>query len=207
VLGVTEGRLEDRIAERLLAFNLPSDPHVVAGSAEYLMLLRHWNRRINLTALPLPTSIPDVSIDKLIVEPLFATKFDAPADGLWFDIGSGGGSPAIPLRLAWRSGRLCLVDSKAKRGAFLREAIRRLALNDTVVSTARFEDIAKPGEIGLATVRAVRLDGSLLDAIVSSLEPGGRLLCFGKVQAPASLTVDGTAALPDGSQLLAFRRI
>ena len=42
------------------------------------------------------------------------------------DIGSGGGSPAIPLALAVPGLRLLMVESKTRKSVFLREAVRAL---------------------------------------------------------------------------------
>ena len=66
----------------------------------YFRLLAHWNAKINLTALPLdpPT---DETLDRLLVEPLAAARQIrrcAAASGS--TSGSGGGSPAIPLKIA-----------------------------------------------------------------------------------------------------------
>ena len=44
------------------------------------------------------------------------------------DVGSGGGSPAIPLKLAVPRLSLTMVEAKARKSAFLREAIRHLGL-------------------------------------------------------------------------------
>ena len=56
-----------------------------------------WNRKINLTAL----TDPDEAIDRLLLEPLVAARYlPVPGEPSLMDIGSGGGSPAIPLKLA-----------------------------------------------------------------------------------------------------------
>ena len=104
-------------------------------------LLAQWNARINLTALPLdpPT---DETFDRLLVEPLAASRqIPTHTPNVWFDLGSGGGSPAIPLKIARPALRLTMIDSKERNGAFLREVIRTLGLADSVVQTARFEEI------------------------------------------------------------------
>ena len=53
---------------------------------------------------------------------------DDASDALWFDIGSGGGSPAIPLKLARPTLPLPMVESKTRKAVFLREAVRALGL-------------------------------------------------------------------------------
>ena len=49
------------------------------------------------------------------------------------DIGSGGGSPAIPLVLALPRMQLVMVESKTRKSVFLREAVRALDLAAEVV--------------------------------------------------------------------------
>jgi 16S rRNA (guanine527-N7)-methyltransferase len=60
------------------------------------------------------------------------------------DIGSGGGSPAIPLKLSAPAASLTMVEVKARKSAFLREAIRTLRLERSSVETARYELLARP---------------------------------------------------------------
>jgi 16S rRNA (guanine527-N7)-methyltransferase len=148
----------------------------------YYRLLALWNGKMNLTALPLdpPT---DETFDRLLVEPLAASR-QIPADvaSVWFDLGSGGGSPAIPLKIARPRLLLTMVESKERKSAFLREAVRTLELTGTVALTARFEDAAARteylGKVDLITVRAVRADDALLETVDRLLSVAGRLLLF-----------------------------
>ena len=149
----------------------------------YFELLSKWNAAINLTALPLdPPS--EAAVDRLFVEPLAASIHLPPTKGgIWFDLGSGGGSPALPLRVAAGPRRLTMVEAKTRKAAFLREAARAMALGDASVENARFEDLSKePSAAGLAelvTIRAVRIDSATEGATARLLGPGGHLLLFG----------------------------
>ena len=49
--------------------------------------------------------------------------------------------PAIPLKLALPRLRLTMVESKARKSAFLREAVRHLGLENATVETARYEEL------------------------------------------------------------------
>ena len=147
----------------------------------YVSILSRWNGRMNLTALQLdpPT---DETVDRLIIEPLAAARH-VPNEGCtWFDLGSGGGSPAIPLKIARPSLELVMIESKARKAAFLREAVRALGLEDSRVENARFEEIALEGEnVGaadLVTVRAVRPDDALFASSAELLRENGRLMMF-----------------------------
>ena len=64
----------------------------------YYRLLSRWNTKINLTALPLE-DLTDHAVDRLLIEPLAAARFVPESPLTWFDLGSGGGSPALPLKL------------------------------------------------------------------------------------------------------------
>jgi 16S rRNA (guanine527-N7)-methyltransferase len=169
-------RLVDRAIEKW-------DIHL-AGSQfrqieQYLVLLARWNRTINLTALPLE-GFPGAALDRLVGEPLTAAKHVPDLGGTWFDLGSGGGSPAIPLKIARPSLALVMIESRSRKAAFLGEAVRRLGLERTVVLAGRIEklDPATAGTVDLVTVRAVRADPGLLEAVEVLLKPGGRLMLF-----------------------------
>jgi 16S rRNA G527 N7-methylase RsmG len=64
----------------------------------YYRLLNHWNKKINLTALRLE-SLSDHAIDRILVEPLVAAEAVSRSSIEWWDLGSGGGSPAIPIKI------------------------------------------------------------------------------------------------------------
>jgi len=154
----------------------------LAGQLEiYCRLLAHWNSRINLTALPLnPTT--DLAVDRLFIEPLAAARYLPPESAVWFDVGSGGGSPAIPLRLVRQAGRLIMVESRERKAAFLREVVRALGLDGTSVEAKRIEDLADGTHMGTAdliTVRAVKMESSLLEALRALIRLGGLILLFG----------------------------
>jgi len=151
----------------------------------YFDLLVKWNSRINLTSLQL-SPLADETVDRLFVEPLAAVPFFPTESASWFDLGSGGGSPAIPLRVTSGHGVLTMIEAKARKAAFLREVLRTLNLPHASVENARFEDIAHLHRNGahLVTVRAVRVDATLTEALVSLLGFEGRLLLFTASPAP-----------------------
>src|SRR5262245_21627170 len=84
--------------------------------AAYFGLMAKWNTTLNLTALQVePAS--DEAIDRLIVEPVVAAALVDPKDILLVDLGSGGGSPGIPLKVSAPHLQLILVESKARKSA------------------------------------------------------------------------------------------
>src|SRR6266851_795023 len=88
--------------------------HELSQLEAYYELLDRWNAKINLTAFPLdpPT---DEALDRLLIEPLIAARYVEDSPIAWFDLGSGAGSPAIPLKILRPRARLTMVESRGKK--------------------------------------------------------------------------------------------
>ena len=155
--------LADGLADRLTAY--------------YELLLR-WNRKINLTSI----DNVDEAVDRLLLEPLAAVRHFPPGVKRLMDVGSGGGSPAIPFKLALPDVALTMVEVKARKSAFLREAIRQLQLKGADVENARFEELLARPELheayDLLSVRAVRAEARVLTSLQAFLKSGGSMVLF-----------------------------
>lgn len=176
---MTSREFRERLSRRARKAHVVVPEDVIAPFETYYRLLAQWNVKINLTALPLqpPT---DATFDRLFIEPLLAAGLVPDAPGVWFDLGSGGGSPALPLKMVRPSLLLTLVESKTRKAAFLREAVRALKLPGTEVANLRFQELPAPDPAAdFVTVRAVRPDRILLDESARLLRIGGHLLFFG----------------------------
>jgi 16S rRNA (guanine527-N7)-methyltransferase len=172
----------DRLVERSRLAGAELNLDIVEGLDTYYRLLVQWNEKLNLTGLPL-NPITDQAVDRLFVEPLAAARYVPKSSLVWFDVGSGGGSPALPLKIARPLAELTMVESKSRKAAFLREAVRALNLRNASVEGWRFEDFAKDsGRRRLAeliTIRAVKLTDELVWAILSMLRSQGSVFLFG----------------------------
>jgi len=152
--------------------------------AAYYDLLFRWNRKINLTSI----DNLDQAIDRLLLEPLVAARHFPPDVRRLMDIGSGGGSPAIPFKLALPNVHLTMVEVKARKSAFLREAVRHLGLDHVQVETARYEELLARPELHEAhdavSLRAVRIEARVLASLQAFLAPSGVLLLFRGPEGP-----------------------
>ena len=176
---MTSREFRERLSRRARRVRVRAPEEVLAPLETYYRLLAQWNVKINLTALPLQTPT-DATFDRLFIEPLLAAELIPDVPGTWFDLGSGGGSPAFPLKMVRPSLSLTLVESKTRKAAFLREVIRALKLPGTEVANMRFQELPTPTpQADLVTVRAVRADRTLLDESARLLRVGGHLLFFG----------------------------
>ena len=169
---------QTRLLRRAAKAGLFPPDDLVASLTEYYELLARWNRKINLTAL----SDPDEAIDRLLLEPLVAARHLPPGTARLMDIGSGGGSPAIPLKLAAPAMALTMVEVKVRKSAFLREAVRHLSLVDANVENARYEELLARPELherfDVLTIRAVRVQPKTLTSLQAFVRPLGTLMLF-----------------------------
>lgn len=153
-------------------------PEAQEALVVYLELLTRWNRKINLTSLSLEP-LTEAAIDRLLVEPLIAGREVLPTDRKLVDLGSGGGSPGIPLKLVSSSLSVKLVEVKVRKCAFLREVARELALTDFEVINSRHEEIlVRPDlvdKIDVVSFRAIRADRGLWSTARGLLRTTGRV--------------------------------
>lgn len=100
---------------------------LASGLARFLVLLGRWQGATNL--------VGDVSVDSIltdhVLESLAGARF-VPESGGLLDVGSGNGFPAVPLLLARPELRGVLLEPRERRWAFLKEAIRELAIDAEV---------------------------------------------------------------------------
>lgn len=178
---MTTREFHDRLRRKARRAGLSISAELAEGLEAYYRLLELWNQKINLTALPL-TDAPDEAMDRLLIEPLLAARFLPTPDCRVLDVGSGGGSPAIPMKLAVPGIQMWMVEAKTRKCAFLREAIRQLALFDTVVETARYEELLTRPDLheamNVVTVRAVRVEIRVLMSLQAFARPGGQIFLF-----------------------------
>lgn len=145
--------------------------------SQYLDLILEANKTTNLTRI---TDTEQACLlhleDSLVGLPEVS---DAP-EGLYGDLGSGGGFPGVPLALA--TGReTLLVDSVKKKMAIVQHALDELALGDQITtSSERIEDLPVDyeGRFAVLTARALARLVSLIELASPLLQKGGHLVCY-----------------------------
>lgn len=97
-----------------------------------------------------------------------------PAAGSLIDVGSGNGSPGLVFALVRDDLDVTLLEPRARRWAFLREAARAAGRAVTVLRVRH--DGYRGAPARTVTLRALALPTAALAALVV---PGGRLVVFG----------------------------
>lgn len=148
------------LESELRKFEIDLPPEQKRTLARYCDELVHWNRKINLTGL----TGPDM-VRRLVVEPVWIALQLKP-HGVLVDIGSGNGSPAIPLHVVCNFQTAHLIEARARKAAFLRHVIAALKLPEVVIHRTRFETVVselKPAD--WISLQGVALDRPLIDSI------------------------------------------
>ena len=190
------------LTERLTQAGLTTGAAHLQQLERFYLLLKQWNERVNLTALPLDDPPSPKTLDRLFVEPALGAHLVEGQCAVQYDFGSGSGSPAIPLRILGASALLVMVESRERKSAFLRECPNQLGLQRSEVLTLRVQKIPpeRYGTVDLVTIRALRTGSDVLAVVKSLLSSTGRLLTFGG-EAPEGFLCDRAVKAPDGSTI------
>jgi 16S rRNA (guanine527-N7)-methyltransferase len=116
---------------------------------KYLHELIAWNARINITAI----KTPDEVVIKHFLDSL-STLPVLPEQGCVADVGSGGGFPGIPIKIARPALQVTLIEATRKKANFLRHIIRSLDLAAIEVWEGRVEDFPEEKKFDCIISRA-----------------------------------------------------
>jgi len=153
----------------------------------YCRELTAWNSKFNLTAI---TDYKEVQarhfLDSLSVA--LALPQPLPPGLMLLDVGAGAGFPGIPLKIAYSSFNLTLLEATGKKAAFLKHAVSLLGLDGVNIIAERAEDAAHHEELrekyDAVVSRAVAELPSLMELTLPFCRVGGRVIAQkkGRVQ-------------------------
>ncbi len=140
----------------------------------YTVLLRKWNRTINLVSR---NTLP-VLWERHILDSAQIMAFCPEEARIWADLGSGAGLPGaivavLAAQFCPRLSVIC-VESDQRKAAFLQTAIRELGLRARVIA-GRIEEI-DPLEADVVSARALAPLPDLLAHASRHLKPAGRAI-------------------------------
>lgn len=165
-----------QVVRELRAYGIEADARLCGRIRDYLALLLRWNEKIALTTVGDPLDILRFHFG----ESLFAASVVPVEIGRLADVGSGAGFPGMPLAMLNPKLHVVLIESNAKKTAFLAEVARHLELSNVEILKARTEDIDRAGtpDLAFVTARAVGDHGGLLSWAKTHLGTGGKAVIW-----------------------------
>lgn len=103
----------------------------------YYREITAWNEKINL----LSRSSSGDTLLKMLIDSLTPLPFLPYNKSTLLDMGSGGGFPGIPLKIACDTIKVSLLESARKKTSFLKHLIRTLKLTEITVIHGRAENL------------------------------------------------------------------
>jgi 16S rRNA (guanine527-N7)-methyltransferase len=170
--------------------------------------LREGNRRVNLTRIVDPAQVETKHfLDSLTAALPLLDRLRANEPLRLVDVGSGGGMPGLPLKIAFPQLRVTLVESIGKKAAFLRATVEQLGMPDVEVVADRAETAAHDPQhrdaYDWATGRALGSLPVVIELCGAFLAPGGLLVA----QRSGDLDTELTHAAPAFKALRLWSRI
>lgn len=141
----------------------------------YLEELYRWNKKISLT------SVEREDAEEVLIKPSVSMMEHFPlTKGLnVFDIGAGGGIPAVVLAIHLPKYHFSLVESVQKKCSFLTHVSLALGLENIVVLNERIEKLAKKEEFkgcaDIITSRQIPAE-TVFNTAQQLLKAGGRVI-------------------------------
>jgi len=166
---------EATIRHALGEFQIAVNDQQVFYIQQYIKVLRHWNEKLNLTAIRGPLEI----LYRHFCESMFAVGAIPVDSGRLADIGSGPGFPGLPMKILRPEIELFLVESNIKKGTFLAEVIRELELKNARVLISRYEELGEElAPLDYVCSRAVGEFGPFLAWASSERVSAGRAILW-----------------------------
>jgi len=137
-------------------------------------MLQEASKSYNLTAIVEPYDI----LIKHFVDSLSAHDL-IPYSASVIDIGSGAGVPGLVIAIARPDCKVTLMDSQAKKVAFILKVAQELKLSNVTALHQRAEEVGVlRGTYDIGTARAVANLPILIEYIIPYLKVGGRMIAY-----------------------------
>lgn len=166
----------------ILKTALPRTPGVVRERlAQYAELVAQYDSTARLTGY----NTVEQLVEGLVVESARLLELGPLRDGdRWIDLGSGNGSPVIPLALLCAQARFTAIESNQRKAAFLGIAATSLGLANLQVAAVTVQEWTRQMEQPYdgVTSRAFAPPSKLFPLARRLLKPGGEIRGFFSAQ-------------------------
>jgi 16S rRNA (guanine527-N7)-methyltransferase len=163
------------IEETLRSYGIVLESGVADKIRAYISLLLRWNRTISLTTVTDPVEILKFHFG----ESVFAASVVNFEQSRLADVGSGAGFPGMPLAMIAADLNVTLIESNARKCAFLSEVVMELRLPNISVFRGRMEDFPSTfGSLNFIAARALGQHDELLAWAKEKLSSDGKVILW-----------------------------
>jgi 16S rRNA (guanine527-N7)-methyltransferase len=189
--------LREPLVEVVARLGIHLNERQLASMDQLGAAVREGNKRVNLTRITDPAEFEIRHVlDSLSAATPLLDRLAAGERLRLVDIGSGGGMPGLPLKIAFPQLHVTLVESVNKKADFLRQTVTDLGLSDVSVVAQRAELAARSLDhrdmYDWVTARALGILPVVVELCAPFLAPGGLLVA----QRSGDLDADLLAAAP-----------
>ncbi len=200
------------LAQWIGKLGMEVSPSQVEQFEVYYREMMDWNEKASLTAI---TDRYQVQIRHFVDSATAALALNEEeahrSSTNIIDIGTGAGFPGLPLKILLRQPRLTLLDSTAKKAAFLHHVVDKLSLSDVEIINDRAERVAHlpryREQFDVVVSRAVAPLASLVELALPFCRLGGKFVAQKKGNLEQETTEAKRAIEVLGGRLAEVRRI
>ena len=144
----------------------------------HLSLLTQWNKTTNLTSITDPYEV----ITKHFVDSLTAlVAVDFPLHCTVVDVGTGGGFPGIPLKIARNDLQMVLIEPILKKCSFLRSVVGSLKLDNVSIFPGTLQEFGEQDDqyqhSDFVVIRALKFS-EIVEQTWKLLKPSGCVVLY-----------------------------
>jgi len=169
---MNEEEIQQKIKQGLDELEITYGDDAVAKLADFMLLLREWNKTHNLTAVD--------DIEEMLSIHIFDSASIKPylKGAALLDVGSGAGLPGMILAILSPALQVTSVETRNKKAQFQMFAANKLKLKNFTVENVRIEEFQPKEKFPMVTSRAFSSIENFVEGSKQAIEPGGRWLAM-----------------------------
>lgn len=148
--------------------NFPITDIELSKLTEYCVLLKRWNKSVNLISR---RDEENLWRNHILISLVFLFRIEFPSGAKILDLGTGGGLPGIPLSIMRRDIEFVLVDSIRKKTTAVQDMVEALGLPNVSVACGRAEELGRLNIYGHTFDAVIARAVSSLDNLIAWAAP------------------------------------